>query len=194
MSNTNGSILPRGDAGAMLWLAENVEACRNGGVIYARVSGGKQAGEDGENLEAQAMSVRSAMKELDPGLRVRGWFLAIEGGKVSPEEEARLKERRRRLCPKLKEAAAYAKDLGVPLVVADLSRFIRAEAYDRQANSNALPTPDEWRRLGELTLGVPLLSVADPLFPRASGLAWRPGGRARPAGPGRLMPSRLRGG
>jgi hypothetical protein len=48
------------------------------------------------------------------------------------------------------------------LVAADLSRFIRAEAYDRRTNRTALPTPEEFQRLRDLTRGVPLATVERP--------------------------------
>ena len=61
------------------------------------------------------------------------------------------------------EAAKYAAEQGEILCALNLSRFIRAEAYHRVHNIDAIPTPDEFAKLRELTLGVPLATLHSPL-------------------------------
>ena len=69
------------------------------------------------------------------------------------------------------------------MVAGDLSRFLRARSYSRTRNRNAWPTQEEFARLHELTLGVPLATVESPLLSedeRHSGATKRTGRAGRP--------------
>jgi hypothetical protein len=48
------------------------------------------------------------------------------------------------------------------VVAPDLSRFIRAKAYDRRTNRDAWPTREEFMALGEMTGNVVLATLAHP--------------------------------
>ena len=71
--------------------------------------------------------------------------------------------------PLLVEAASWALKWSryyhrpVGIVAADLSRFIRPRAFNRQRNPNAWPTADEFAELHSLTYDLPLATLVDPL-------------------------------
>lgn len=123
-------------------------------VLYSRVSSYGQAGIGKARLEAKTAPVVAEVLRLAPG-RLRRIVRAVEEGKLSRPRPDRPR-------PRLIDAASYARDRGCIVVAADLSRLIRAEAYDRRKNAEAWPRPEEFDRLRELTFGVPLATLLDP--------------------------------
>jgi transposase len=98
---------------------------------------------------AQERAVKDEVEKLT-GRKVKKVFPCVEPGKVSARRET------------LRAAAQYAKRYGCVLVAWDVSRFVRAEAYDHRTNRNAEPTEADFAKLVELTLGVVLAVVVDP--------------------------------
>jgi len=138
------------ETGGVLPLAEALTRYEDSRIVlYHRVSGRKQ-GASGKIDEKTAAVYREMRKVTDRRLvRV---VCAVEEGKLSTPR------------PALREAASVAAERGCLLVTVDLSRLIRAEAYDRQRNRDAWPTVAEFGGLRELTLGVPLATVVSPLL------------------------------
>lgn len=119
-------------------------------VFYHRLSSGGQ-GSKGK-LAEKTLAAENELLKLTAGTRSRLLWEAygIEEGKLSMPR------------PKLIEAAAFAAEQGAILVAADLSRFIRSEAYHRCTNFDAEPTQRELAKLGRLTNGVILATVLHP--------------------------------
>jgi hypothetical protein len=126
-------------------------------LFYNRVTSRQQAGPKSEGmpkLKAKTEALRTEAERLVPG-RIVEVFQGQEAGKLSEP----------RRC--LVAAARYAAGHGLALLAYDLSRFLRARHYHRTKNPEAWPTPEEFGRLRELTLGVPLVTVADPRLTEA---------------------------
>ncbi|MBI1915631.1 MAG: recombinase family protein [Planctomycetes bacterium] len=139
-------------------------------VVYSRVSSWQQAGRGKRKLQEKTDALVNAIRAQVPA-RIVSIVDAVEEGKLTKPR------------PKLQEAARLAAKQGCILVVADLSRFLRAEAYDPQKNLNAWPTREEFAHLKELTLGVPLATVASPFLSesdRHSAATRRTGKAGRP--------------
>jgi hypothetical protein len=100
-------------------------------------------------LQAKTQSALRGLWELVSG-RIKHTVEGVERGQVSARR------------PKLITAATHARENGLAVLVPDLSRLIRAESYHRHKNPGAVPTAEEFARLHELTLGVPLVTVAAP--------------------------------
>jgi hypothetical protein len=127
------------------------DACRTcpgvPAVVYGRVSSYGQAGRGKKKLEEKTAAV---VAEVSKFAHVEKIVIGIEDGRLSKPR------------PKLKDAARYAKENGCILVAADLSRLIRAEAYSRRSNRNAMPTVSELIVLHALTENVLLATVERP--------------------------------
>jgi hypothetical protein len=121
-------------------------------VLYARVSSWGQAGKEKAKLVAQSYAVADEIRQRQAAEKMLRFVREVKEGKLS------IPGRR------LVEAAEYARKCGAMIVAADLSRFVRSESYCRRTNRDAWPTADEFTRLRELTRGVVLVTVADPLL------------------------------
>jgi hypothetical protein len=119
-------------------------------AIYHRCSTRGQAGKGKEALIERSRIVMDEIRKAAPGKLKHTPFYGVEEGKLSKKR------------PALVEAANYAKEHSLILVAADLSRFVRSEAYDRRTNHNAVPTEAELRQLHELTFHVPLATLLPP--------------------------------
>lgn len=115
-------------------------------VLYSRVSSAPEK-YDG-TLESNTNSAIEQIELL--GGRVSVPFDGQESGKLSHS---------RRI---LKAALDWVREYPQILVAWDLSRFIRAEAYDRRSNRDAVPTDTEWRQFFELTAGAMLATIEPP--------------------------------
>jgi hypothetical protein len=122
-------------------------------VLYNRVSTWDQAGKGKADLGAKTCATYRELRKMTSRRLRRIVGGAVESGQLSNPR------------PKLIAGASYALQEGLILVAADLSRFLRAEAFDHRTNLDASPTPEEFARLRAITLGVPLATVADPLLP-----------------------------
>jgi hypothetical protein len=152
----------------------NYASSRQDFLFYNRVTSRQQAGPKSEGmpkLKAKTAALRAEAERLVPGRILHDpVFQDQEAGKLSDP----------RRC--LVAAAAFAAEDGLALLAPDLSRFLRSEDYHRTKNPEAWPTPGEFGRLRELTLGVPLVTVADPRLTEAGRHARR---MKRAAGCGR---------
>jgi hypothetical protein len=128
-------------------------------LFYSRVTSRQQAGPKSKGmpkLKAKTAALRAEAERLVPD-RV------LQDPVFQDQEEGRLSDPRRCLVA----AAAFAAEHGLALLAYDLSRFLRAWDYHRTKNPEAWPTPGEFAGLRELTLGVPLVTVADPRLTEA---------------------------
>ncbi len=119
-------------------------------VFYHRLSSPGQ-GSKGK-LAEKTLAAENELLALTTGTGSRLLWVVkcIEEGKMSTPSR------------KLIDAAAFAAERGAILVAADLSRFIRSEAYHRCTNSDAEPTQKELAQLGRLTNGVILATILHP--------------------------------
>jgi hypothetical protein len=106
-----------------------------------------------------------------PGREVLPVVAVVEKGQISTPR------------PGLEQACRQAREIGGMVAAPDASRFIRAEAYDRQRNRDAVPTPAEFAKLYAIADGVPLATLKPPNLTedqrhseatRATGKAGRP--------------------
>jgi hypothetical protein len=118
-------------------------------ILYNRVSSWGQAGPDKVKLEAKTKPVIQAVMKAAPK-RLYGLVLAVEEGQIGA------------LRRHLQIAVHWALEQKCILVAPDLSRFIRAEAYNRRTNRNAFPTAEEFAQLRERTHGIPLATIESP--------------------------------
>lgn len=119
-------------------------------VVYHRNSERSQAGPGKRKLFMNAHAIaRQASQDAD-GIEPFGVFAGVERGQMS------------RPRPVFDEAVEAARRHKAVLVVADLSRLIRSEAYHRRLNPDALPTAAEFLLLFERALGV-VLAVLLPI-------------------------------
>lgn len=121
-------------------------------VVYHRCSSWGQAGKEKIKLIERSDRVQDEVRAKAPNKLKRVAIYGVEEGKLSVKR------------PKLIEAAKYASQHKLILVSADLSRFIRAEAYSRRTNREAVPTIEEFALLREMTLNVPLATLLPPNF------------------------------
>lgn len=120
-------------------------------VIYNRVSSWSQAGGDQTTLRAKTEAIVSAIRASAPERRV--WvFQGVEGGKLTHPR------------PIIVDAAKCANENNCGMAACDLARLIRAADYSRTENRYAWPTAEEFERLHELTLRVPLVTVESPFL------------------------------
>src|SRR5262245_15298171 len=146
-------IIEGRSTGGTLHLPDALTQYPDRGVVpYHRVSeyGSQTGGKGLPKLIEKANAIRDEIRGTAPGRLRRIPFYGVESGKVS--------------CPRpcLVAAAEWANERQAILVAADLSRFIRAEDYHRRTNWDAWPSDEEFQVLRELTLGVPLATLAPP--------------------------------
>ncbi|MCE9533794.1 MAG: hypothetical protein K8T89_22095 [Planctomycetes bacterium] len=157
------------ETGGILHLPDALEQHRGAILLpYNRTSTYKQAGTSNIILQAKTDAVVDETFRLAPE---HAQLVAVQG-----VEEGKLSVRRKWLI----EAAEQAKPNGSIIVAADLSRFLRPESYHRRTNPDAWPTAEEFAWLHEITLGVPLATLAHPTLIESQrhGLATKRTGRA----------------
>jgi hypothetical protein len=122
-------------------------------VLYSRVSSYEQAGRGKGKLHAKTAAFRKEVEQVAPGRTVLGVFDGVELGQLWG-------------CPRktLVGAGAFAVLHDGILVAPDLSRFGRPLAYSRTNNRDATMGPADLARLRELTQGVVLATLEDPLL------------------------------
>lgn len=129
----------------------------SGYVLYTRSSTWSGAGTGKSLLEMKACSADVMLQQI-VGQYCEQLFYRVESGSVY----------RSRIM--LERAAKFAEQKGCVLVAPDLTRFIRPDVYYtlprgkglNEARKAALPTQEEYEKLRELTLGVPLATLVDP--------------------------------
>jgi len=121
-------------------------------AAYDRMSSYGQAGGKGcpKLIRSAENLIDDLRKVVEFSKLKRSTFYGVERGRLSDHRLV------------LKEAARYAKRYLLILVAADLSRFVRSKNYNRHTNNEALPTPEEFAELRELTLDVPLATLLRP--------------------------------
>lgn len=120
-----------------------VQHASNDVVLYCRTSELTQ--KYNGSLDRQRNAALQAIRQL--GVRLCGLVYGQEYGQMSADRQY------------LRRAIGLARKQNAILVAADLSRLIRAEAFDRRQNWHAAPTPEEIARLFELAAGVPFLAT-----------------------------------
>jgi hypothetical protein len=113
-------------------------------VLYCRESTHEQP------LGPQKTGTRRRIEAA--GVKVRRVYGEAKGGRsLDPGDR-----------PELMKAVEAARRLGIPLVVACLSRLLRNRRYHPSANPDARPTDADLKALLELADGVELLTLNDP--------------------------------
>jgi hypothetical protein len=116
-------------------------------VIYCRVSEFTQVSKG--SLDTQ---IQSVWKE------VRGALGLLPRALVDGRERGKLSEDR----PHLGYAIELALHYKSGIIAATLPRFLRSEAFDKETNWGAVPTPEEIDALLTLAAGVPFLATIIP--------------------------------
>ena len=129
-------------------------------VLYGRVSSGPQ--ESSGNLLSQMWRLRRKCRKL--GIQIVSEFEETCSGWVLDGE-------RDQLIAAVKCAKEHEAKTGVHTVVLAVSvdRFLRSKSFNSQVRPNARPTDAEFRKLRELTGGVPLLTLLRPNMPPGRG-------------------------
>jgi len=152
-------------------------------VIYNRVSTWSQAGAGKAKLREKTRSVNLDYWRIAPPTRAFSLFDPPEGPEVfHGVEEGKLSKNRKAFV----KAIRYCREQEGPTILfaSDLSRFIRSERYHRQRTPNVWPTDAEFQRLREITEGVVLATLLDPMASeseRHSYLTKRTGKAGRPS-------------
>lgn len=131
-----------------------------------RVSTYPQAGRDKVDLHAKTDAVTMDYWRMAPPTKPWSLFSPPELPEIfSGIEEGKLSKPR----PILEAAVRYCRQQDRPmiLIASDLSRFIRSERYHRQNNPDVWPTDAEFQRFRELTQGVILATIHNPMASEA---------------------------
>ena len=143
---TRNSI-PKASQCGILHLPEALEQHPNNRLVsYCRVSEFAQV--YSRSLDRQKATEGRELQKLVG--KLYGQVAGRERGKMSNDR------------PHLREAIRLARKFNAIVCARDLSRLIRAEAYDHVNNWHAQPTRDELERLLELADGVRLATRLDP--------------------------------
>lgn len=135
-----------GKARAILHLPDALNLHTSNKVVaYCRVSEATQVSNG--SLDRQKATERQAIK--DSGGRLTAFVYGHEYGKMSADRRH------------LRIAIASARRHSAILCATDVSRLVRSEAFDKQTNRLADPTPEEIERLLAMALGVPLLATIE---------------------------------
>jgi DNA invertase Pin-like site-specific DNA recombinase len=137
--------------GGVWYLPDIVQQYDGRVVLYCRCSERSMV-RNGSLERQQHHEVQELFKH---GMNLRAIFAGQEYGKLSVPR------------PTLYEALDRARFHRAILVAADVTRFIRAEAFCRKTNWHAQPTAEEFQQLLEMADGVPLATRLDPWLSNA---------------------------
>jgi hypothetical protein len=152
------AIIPRSDplCGSTGGIRHFADVFKNnptvGFILYHRVSSREQGGKHRAKLEAKTNAIFAVVEKLAGNAPIKT-FCGVEEGRLSTPRQTLV-----RAC----ELATAFRPMGLVVVAADLSRFIRSEVYDRRKNPEAVPTLGEFAQLRDLTRGANLATLLPP--------------------------------
>ena len=130
-------------------------------AIYNRVSTYSQAGKGLVKLHGKTAAVVQEYRNVVPPPRFPFvTYAQTELPVFEGLEEGKLSKPRKTLIAAVEHCRKQEEQMII--VASDPSRFIRAAAYHRTKNSEAVPTPEEFAMLSKITKGVVLATITNP--------------------------------